>query len=83
MYPVRITKDDLTWDKKLPASLARSGWELFQNGPKMYRRKLMCRDCIEKYKTTESMRRDYEKACRAARGLDDTTYAQMLARQSY
>lgn len=81
MYPVRITKDELTYDGKLrPLWIAR-GWSLLKNGPKFYRTKMLCRECIAEQETTQAMRRDYQKACRAIQGKDDLTYAQILAQQ--
>lgn len=80
-YPVRIAKSDLTHDGKLGSYFSAKGWTLRQDGQRYYRIKMLCRACIELENVIQSRRQDYEKACRAARGLDNQTYAQMLASQ--
>lgn len=86
LYPVRIPASDLAFDDKGQASLASAyytqrGWKLKQNGGRYYRTKMLCRDCIGKEEEALGRKREYEKSCRAARGQDDKTYAQMLAQQ--
>lgn len=80
-YPVRIAKSDLTHDGKLGSYFTAKGWSLRQDGQRFYRVKMLCRACIELEKGCQARRQDYEKACKAARGLDNQTYAQMLASQ--
>lgn len=80
-YPVRIERRDLTFDGKLPSRYTQRGWALWQSGNKLYRRKLLCRDCVELENGAQERKRDYEKACKAAQGLETMTYAQMLASQ--
>lgn len=83
-YPLRMARADLVFEG---TTLALSnywrgrGWILIQNGLRWYRVKMLCRGCIVLEDSAQERRREYEKACKAARGQDDTTYSQMLAQQ--
>ena len=86
LYPVRIAHSELAFDDKGQPKLAsayysQQGWKLMQNGGRSYRVILLCRACIELAESALSRKREYEKSCKAARGQDDKTYAQMLASQ--
>lgn len=81
LHPVRITKQDLTFDSKLQPKWTVKGWQLWQNGMKFYRVKMLCRACIVLDEGAQERRREYDKACKATRGGDAQTYAQMLASQ--
>lgn len=84
LYPVRIAKTELVFNGAvhvLGSYYAARGWVLMQNGPRYYRTKMLCRGCIDLEDLAQERKLDYEKACRLARGLDDQTYAQMLAQQ--
>jgi hypothetical protein len=80
-YPVRLSREALTWDKKLPRYWALKGWVLMENGGRHYRLKMLCRDCVGKEELALAHRRDYERVCKEARGGETQTYAQMLAQQ--
>lgn len=82
MYPVRIAVADLTHDKKLGSYYSARGWNLKQNGQRWYRVKMLCRACIEAENGAQARRADYEKACKEARGIGNSTYAQMIALQT-
>ena len=82
-YPVRIAASELTFDKKLSPYYVNRGWELKVNGTRYYRMKVLCRGCMLLEDQAQERRRDYEKACAAARGQDTQTYAQMLAAQTF
>lgn len=86
LYPVRVATTDLTYDANGEAQLRsaqylRRGWKLLRNGMRWYRVKYLCRECIELEEAARERRRDYEKACKAVKGVDETTYSQMLASQ--
>lgn|SRR5487761_2727435 len=81
MYPIRMAPKDLTFDKQLPVYWRGRGWNLMQNGLRWYRVKMLCRECCEAENGAQARRREYELACRDARGVSDLTYAQMLAQQ--
>ena len=81
LYPVRIDKRDQTFDGKLLPKWTAKGWRLLQNGPRFYRIKYLCRQCIVLDESAQERRREYDKACRATRGESAQTYAQMLASQ--
>lgn len=85
LYPVRVATKDLTYDANAEAHLKpvweRKGWKLLKNGPRLYRTKYLCRDCVELEREREHRRLEYERLCKAARGIDDQTYAQVLASQ--
>lgn len=81
LYPVRMAKADLTFDAKLGSYYSQRGWRLKQNGNRWYRVKYLCRACIELENSAQARKAEYEKLCKAARGVDDQTYAQMLASQ--
>lgn len=84
LYPVRMARAELLFDgaeMALSSYWVQRGWTLKQNGQRWYRVKLLCRGCIVAHEDALERRRDYEKACRRARGTDDTSYAQMLAAQ--
>jgi hypothetical protein len=81
LYPVRMAKADLTHDGKLGSYYSQRDWKLMQNGNRWYRVKFLCRACIELENSAQSRKAEYEKLCKAARGVDDQTYAQMLASQ--
>ena len=83
LFPVRMSPLALTYDKKLPAKWIQRGWHLWQDGQRFYRRKMLCRDCIGKQETQQAFARDYQKACKKARGSDDMTYAQAIASQDF
>jgi hypothetical protein len=80
-YPVRIAKQDLTFDQKLPAHYVRAGWILRQNGQRFYRVKMLCRDCIGLEEGAQARRVEYERACKATLGIESQSYSQMLASQ--
>lgn len=84
-YPVRIAKADLWFDSggaaHISAYYVGRGWALRIDGNKFYRVKLLCRSCIGLEVGAQARKREYEKSCRAVRGLDNMTYAQMLASQ--
>jgi hypothetical protein len=52
-----------------------------QNGMRWYRTKMLCRQCIDKENLAQERRREYERACKTALGVESLTYAQMLAQQ--
>lgn len=84
LYPVRMARSELQFngaEMVLGAYWRQLGWVLKRNGERWYRVKMLCRGCIEAHDDAQQRRRDYEKACRRARGVEDTTYAQMLAAQ--
>lgn len=58
------------------------GWQLKRDGKDVFRVKMLCRACIQDVYERESRQKEYEKACKKARGIDDRTYSQMLAEQS-
>jgi hypothetical protein len=84
-YPVRLTKADLWFDEgakpHISAYYTGRGWTLKQDGNKLYRVKLLCRDCIGLEVGAQARKREYESACKRARGDETQTYAQMLASQ--
>lgn len=80
-YPVRIPKSDLTFDGKLSSYYAERGWALMRNGERYYRVKMLCRGCIVKETEALARKTDYEKACKAAQGIETLSYAQMIAGQ--
>lgn len=80
-YPVRIAKSELSNDEKLSSYYRQRGWVLMRDGQRFYRVKMLCRACIELENSAQSRRHEYEKACKAARGVETQTYAQMLASQ--
>ena len=80
-YPIRMEIKDLNFDKTLSRYYVQRGWELLQNGMRYYRVKMLCRKCIGLEVSAQERKREYEKACKAARGDQTETYAQMLARQ--
>lgn len=59
------------------------GWTTKRDGRDIYRTKMLCRSCIQAVYETESRRKEYEKACKKARGEDDRTYSQLLSQQSW
>lgn len=81
LYPVRMAVSELTPDKKLGTYYTSKGWKLMQNGLRWYRVKYLCRQCIIAEDQAQERKREYENACKAARGVDTLTYAQMLAQQ--
>jgi hypothetical protein len=84
LYPVRMGRDELRFDgaeMALPPRWLQRGWALKRNGQRWYRVKWLCRGCIVLEEAALERRLDYEKACKRARGEDETTYAQMLAMQ--
>jgi hypothetical protein len=81
-YPVRMAESELTFDKKLPAYWIERKWQLRNNGGRFYRVKVLCRQCMLAEDQAQDRKRDYEKACAAARGQETQTYAQMLAAQT-
>ena len=80
-YPVRMARNELAFDDKLPRYYAQQGWVLMKHGGCFYRVKILCRDCVGKEELALAHRRDYERVCKEARGLETKTYAQMLAQQ--
>lgn len=60
----------------------REGWKLLRNGNEWYRWKMLCRSCIEKEAERDLVRRDYLKACKKARGVDDRSYGQLMVSQA-
>jgi hypothetical protein len=78
-YIVRVNPKELTPDKKLSSYFV--GWEKIEDGGRIYRFKYLCRQCIRNQEDALSRKQDYQKACKAARGVTDQTYAQMLAAQ--
>lgn len=84
-YPVRMDRKDLKLDaagkEQLPVRWLREGWVLQKDGPKFYRVKILCRSCIGKVEETLARKREYEQLCKAARGAETMSYAQMLANQ--
>lgn len=83
-YPVRLKVADLVWiegQAHLQPKWERAGWKFLQNGLRYYRVKMLCRDCIGIERDRMERRKDYEKSCKAVRGEDSQSYAQMLASQ--
>lgn len=70
-------------DKQLSSYYTSQGWALKVDGERFYRSKMLCRACIREHVGALERKKDYQRACKAARGLDDKTYAQMLAHQSF
>ena len=58
------------------------GWTLMKNGTDMFRKKMLCRACIQAVYQAEERHKDYVKACKRAQGRDDRTYSELLAQQS-
>lgn len=79
LYVVRIAKADLTPDALLPNFFQERGWKLKRDGNRFYRGKFLCRECIDREELTNARAAEYKKLCRAARGIVDQTYVQMLA----
>lgn len=69
-------------DGELSRRFRVEGWKLFRDGRDIFRKKMLCRDCIVKEGERDVLRREYQKACKAARGISTETYSQMLVRQS-
>jgi hypothetical protein len=80
-YYVRVNPKELTPSGKLSTYYSNQGWELKQDGGRYYRSIEMCRQCIRDHEDALSRKQDYLKACKTAKGLDERTYAQMLASQ--
>lgn len=84
-FPVRMARQDLSFgaDGKPQLSMRhkRDGWTLLQDGPKFYRVKLLCRNCIGKQEEIAARQREYKQCCKAAQGVETKSYAQMLASQ--
>lgn len=66
---------------ELPYRWQREGWKLRKDGTSLFRWKMLCRNCIDKEALREALQRDYQKACKAARGQDDRTYGQLMIQQ--
>src|SRR6185437_792681 len=85
LYPVRVAWQELTHDANgdphLKAIWERRGWKLLKNGARIYRTRMLCRDCIELERDKDARRKEYERLCKAARGDDAQTYQQMLVSQ--
>lgn len=85
LYPIRMPLNEFTYVAGEPVinkEWIRKGWALMRNGQRYYRVKMLCRGCIEVENGIQARRSEYEKACKAARGLDTSTYAQMLTLQT-
>lgn len=86
VYPRQMDLRELGHDAAgtlvLPPQWSSKGWKLIQNGQRWFRIRILCRSCIVKEEDSAAFKRDYQKACKAARGQDDQTYSQMLAQQS-
>lgn len=84
-YPIRIDPRELWTDhagiKRLSAYYTGRGWTLVQNGNMWFRVMMLCRDCIGKEADAQARKREYQKLCKRAAGLESMTYAQMLASQ--
>lgn len=82
-YFVRISLKELTIDKALSPYYAQQGWKLLEDGGRVYRWMLLCRDCIRTQEDALARQKDYQAACRRLQGLSDKSYSQMLAAQSF
>lgn len=58
------------------------GWKLIRDGSEVFRRKMLCRKCIQDVYEREARQKEYQKACKRALGVDDRTYSQILAMQA-
>jgi hypothetical protein len=82
-YLVRVSPKELMPDQSLSPYFISQGWTMFKDGERLYRWMYLCRACIRAQEDVLTHRQEYEKACKAAKGLEDRTYAQMIARQSF
>jgi hypothetical protein len=82
-YFVQIKAKDLTPKRELTPYYRLQGWQLFEDGGRIFRWMLMCRQCFRDYEQVLQQQKDYRQACKRALGVPDMTYTQMLARQSY
>jgi hypothetical protein len=82
-YFVQIKARDLTPKRELSTYYRAQGWQLMEDGGRFFRWMLMCRQCFRDYEQVLAQQRDYQRACKLAKGMDDMSYSQMLARQSY
>lgn len=78
----RIPRKDLTPLDELPQHWLMKGWQLRQDGDEFFRWKHLCRNCIRRDVEAQKMREAYQKACKAARGVSDLSYDQMMTIQS-
>ncbi len=67
---------------EMPTKWRREGWTFQRDGRGGFRWKMLCRNCIEKEAEREMVHRDYVKACKKARGVDDRTYGQLMMQQA-
>jgi hypothetical protein len=79
--PVRLISTPRHPEGQLPTKWLNEGWKLHIDGKNTFRVKMLCRNCIDKEALRESIQRDYQKACKAARGQDDRTYGQLMIQQ--
>lgn len=66
----------------LSLKLRLEGWKLLRDGKNLFRWKMLCRSCIERVYEREENHREYQQACKRARGESDQTYSQLLAEQA-
>lgn len=79
--PVKLIITPKHPEGELPYKYQREGWKLRKDGRNLFRWKMLCRNCIEKEAEREMVHRDYLKACKAARRIDDRTYGQLMIQQ--
>ena len=81
--PAKLVATPLHPEGELERKWRLAGWTVMKDGRDVFRWKMLCRSCIQGVYEREDREREYQKACRQARGDDDTTYSQMLTQQSF
>lgn len=79
LYVVRVAKRDLEHGESLSTYYTDRGWRLKRDGNRFYRGKFICYPCRLAEEQALEKLSEYKKLCRAALGMNDRTYAQMIA----
>ncbi len=79
LYVVRVPKADLTVAGNLSTFFTDRGWRLKRDGNRYYRGKYVCGACRVAEEQALDRVSEYKKLCRTAQGINDQTYAQMIA----
>lgn len=80
--PAKLINTPAHPEGQLEPKWIAEGWKLVRDGTDVFRKKMLCRACIQVVYEREERRKEYLKACKKARGEDDRTYSQLLVMQS-